>query len=71
MRFFPKGLNPLNFNKFHIGFILVIYNSKSREIWMLGQKRNFINLNLPTSMQSLGNFGLKKDGVLYFLSMII
>jgi hypothetical protein len=33
---------------------------------MLRQKENLFHLNLPTTMQNLGIFGLKKDDFLYF-----
>jgi hypothetical protein len=57
----PKGLNPfLNSSKLQIGFVLEVYNAKSRGIFAKG---NLFHLNFPTTMQRLGIFGLKEDGV--------
>jgi hypothetical protein len=54
-----------------IKVFLEICNSKSRGIWMLGQKGKLFHLNFPITMQSFGIFRLKKDVFFYFSSWII
>jgi hypothetical protein len=47
-------------------FTLEFNNLKSRENWKLGQKGNFIHMNLYITLTSLENYGHKEDYVLYF-----
>jgi hypothetical protein len=49
-----------------MGFVLGIYNAKSKGIWELGQYGNLFHLNMPTTMQTFGIFGFEEDGVFYF-----
>jgi hypothetical protein len=49
-----------------MGFVLGIYNAQSIGIWELSQNGNLFHLNLSTTKQSLGIFGLKEDHVFYF-----
>jgi hypothetical protein len=58
---FPQRFESLlNSYKFPIGFVLGIYNSKSRGVWKLAQKGNLSQLNISTLIPSLEIFGTLK-----------
>jgi hypothetical protein len=69
MRFLPKGLNPFKIQtRFNVDLFLNFCSSKSKDIWMFGQKGSLFHLKQSSIRPSLEIFRVLEVPISYFSS---